>query len=143
MNDALSVFVDADAFVALAKDQDSHHDRALKLLDRLIGHHARFITSNYVIAESITVISQRVGHANALQFIEQIKSEQNIFLVHWITPQIEEHAIAIFKKQSSKNVSFVDCTNMAILSLLHIDAIFSFDGIYQHNGYTTTERYLR
>lgn len=143
MNVAFSVFVDADAFVALAKEEDAHHESALKLLDWLIDRHARFITSNYVIAESITVISQRVGHAHALQFIADIKSEQSIFLVRWITPQIEEQAIAIFQKQTSKNVSFVDCTNMAILSLLRIDAIFSFDDIYKKNGYATTEQLLR
>ena len=37
-------------------------------------------------------------------------------------------------EQTSKNVSFVDCINIAFIKEKHINGIFSFDSIYKKNG---------
>ena len=62
MNTPRKVFIDADAFVALAREDDANHKRAASSLQHLIKQSVVFITSNYVFAESVTVISMRMGH---------------------------------------------------------------------------------
>ena len=53
--------------------------------------------------------------------------------------EIEEEAIGVFKAQTSKNTSYVDCTNMVFMKRLDLDAIFSFDEVYRKNGLTLVE----
>ncbi len=139
MRTELKVFVDADAFVALAREDDANHERANSCLQSLLSRPVIFITSNYVFAESITVISLRKSHGAAVQFIETMRSTESRYLIKRASEEIEEKAVEIFKNQTSKNTSFVDCTNMAFLKELHVDAIFSFDEVYKKNGFKTVE----
>lgn len=57
------------------------------------------MTSNYVFAETVTVISQRVNHQAALSFIRETSSPASPLAVHWID-QTEQQAIHIFTKQT-------------------------------------------
>ena|SRR5438093_450825 len=137
MNDRLHIFVDTDAFVALAVENDANHTKALSLLNALRTRPSvTFFTSNYVFAESVTVISQRASHVAALQYIDAMQSLENPFLIERADDDIEDEAIRIFKQQTSKNISYVDCTNMAFMAHLQADAIFSFDGGYRKNRLT-------
>ena len=134
-NSEVTIFVDADAFVALARADDANHEHALFVLRQLSQQPVKLFTSNYVFAESVTVISQRVSHDAALSYINEIKSPQSSVTVHWITEALEEQALRIFAEQTSKNVSLVDCTNMVLVAHYKIDYIFSFDSVYQRSGY--------
>jgi uncharacterized protein len=138
-NDIQTVFVDADAFVAIAREDDTNHERALSLLSALSAKSLQFVTSNYVFSESVTVISQRVNHQAATAFINQIKAPESPFQVYYVDEAIEDMAVVIFRGQTSKNVSFVDCTNMALVERHEIDYIFSFDKVYRHNRLRTIE----
>ena len=53
MNDAIKIFVDADALVALTVETDTNHEKARSLLHRLAIHPVLFLTSNHVFSESI------------------------------------------------------------------------------------------
>ena len=129
-----TVFVDSDAFVALAKTDDSNHSAAIEIFEQLKTKEVKFLTSNYVFAETITVISQQVGREQALSFIRSMKGSESPFPCRWVDSDIEVTALEIFSKQTSKNVSFVDCTNIAIVREDDLDAIFSFDSVYRKNS---------
>lgn len=142
MNKDIIVFVDSDAFVALTKKDDSNHEKAIDIFQKLQDRKITFITSNYVFSEVVTILSQRVDHKTAIAFIESVKSEENIFMIERVDSQIEERAIGIFIEQASKNVSFVDCTNIALIRQKHLDSIFSFDKIYKKNSIQVIENLL-
>lgn len=139
MKPQLTVFVDSDAFVAAVKKADTTHKKARSLFQKLKEQEAILVTSNYVFSETVTVISQKMGHDAAIFYIDSMQSTESMLLIKRIDEQLEEQAIEIFKKQTSKNTSFVDCTNMAFLKKMQIDAIFSFDQIYKKNGFTLVE----
>ncbi|MCA9407303.1 MAG: hypothetical protein KC733_01330, partial [Candidatus Omnitrophica bacterium] len=84
-----------------------------------------------------------IGHSVALQFIDNIRSPESSILTKWITPEMEELAISIFAAQKSKNVSFTDCTNMALMSFFKVDAIFSFDYVYKTNGFEMLDTFYK
>lgn len=130
----LDVLIDADAFVALIKKNDSNHKRAEKISDFLTKKGSSFYTTNFVFSETITVLSQRIDHQTAINFIDDFKNLKEVNLIR-VNEEIEEMAIKIFKSQTSKNVSFVDCLNMAVLKKYNWDTIFSFDKIYRRNGF--------
>ena len=146
MKDPLRIFVDSDAFVALTVTKDSNHQKANMLLTHLIERTpVKFYTSNYVFSESITVISQRSSHQVAVAYIEKMQEPESPFQIRRADEAIDEAAIRIFRQQTSKNTSFVDCTNMVYLqqsNWLRLDAIFSFDEVYKKNGYLLVEDFL-
>jgi uncharacterized protein len=133
MNDAYNIFVDSDIFIALTVANDSNHQKAVALLTRLLETPAKFFTSNYVFSESITVISQRSSHAAAVAYIRRMQAQDSPFQIQQADEALDEQALQIFMQQTSKNTSYVDCTNIAFVQRLHADAIFSFDGDYRKN----------
>ena len=58
-----------------------------------------------------------------------MQSMENPFQITRADENIEEEAISVFKAQTSKNTSYVDCTNMVFMKRLDLDAIFSFDEV--------------
>lgn len=134
-----TVFVDSDAFIAFIKKDDTNHKSAAQLYLRLKRRQVVFLTSNYVFAEVVTVLSYRLGQQVALAFIEQLRNNSHAIDIRMGDEQIFDLATDIFKRQASKNVSFTDCTNMAFLVCEGLDAIFSFDGIYKKNGFKTVK----
>ncbi|MFA5995833.1 MAG: PIN domain-containing protein [Patescibacteria group bacterium] len=131
----MKVFIDADALIAIMKHDDINHDKAFKCLEKLVQQEVIFLTSNYVFAEVVTVLSQRVSQASAKQFINIMRSTDSPFIVRWVDEIIADEAVTIFEQQTSKNVSFVDCVNMALVKIDNIDQIFSFDSVYKKNKF--------
>ena len=138
----LTIFVDTDAFVALIKKNDSNHTKAKNIFQKLQGMSIEFATSNYVFSEAITILSQKVNHATAVRFIDAMLSSENIFNIKRADEAIEDVAINIFKDQTSKNISFVDCTNMAFVRKIGINGIFSFDKAYATNKIPLAEAFI-
>ena len=139
MKNPLKIFIDTDAFVALAIETDANHKKAVALLNNLCITPVEFFTSNYVFSESITLIRMQGSHATALRFIETMQSYENPFHIKRADAGTEELAMHIFKKQTSKNTNYVDCINMALMKQFHSDAIFSFDDVYKKNGLQLAE----
>lgn len=137
-----TIFVDSDAFIAFTKEDDSNHKRAQNIFEKLQDTQITFVTSNFVFAEVATVLSQRVSHKAAVIFIDNMKSSDNIFQIERVNEDTEEAATQIFIKQTSKNVSFVDCINIALMKEKHMDGIFSFDSIYKKNGFKIAEELI-
>ncbi len=71
-----------------------------------------------------------------------MQSMESPFQITRADENIEEEAISVFKAQTSKNTSYVDCTNMVFMKRLDLDAIFSFDEVYRKNGLTLVEDLL-
>ncbi len=125
----MNVFTDASALISLFSEKDSNHQKALGMISKLDKKSA-FIISNYVFAEVVTILSQKEGRHKAIIIGDYIKRTY-----HWINvdQEIEDLAWEIFKKQISKNVSFVDCTTFALFKKGVFDKAFSFDRDFKVN----------
>lgn len=130
------IFVDADALIALTYKKDKNNQRAKKIYRKLKTSGYEFYSSNTSLYEIATVISQRINHRKAIDFLTLIKQALSII---FIDRKREEEGLKIFGQQTSKNVSFFDCLNMAIMNELEIKEIFSFDEDYKKNGFKRIE----
>ncbi len=138
-----NILVDADGFVAIVKEDDANHQKARQHYARIDTLPVNLITTNYVIAEAITVISQRVSHEVAVDFIGTVTADPSpITILDIDNTFVQQKAIPLFKGQKSKNVSFVDCINMAVLKEYDCLCIFSFDAAYKTNGFTLVEDFV-
>ncbi len=127
-----AILVDTSAFVALHNRSDSLHARAAAVARRYASDPAVHITSNYILAETVTMLSQRASHSIAVDFYERAQTD---LLVMPVTPAIEASAFAIFKSLRSKNVSFVDCTSFALMREFHLHIVFTFDKDFKKQGF--------
>ena len=131
-NMAKRILIDADAFVALNNPADSNHKRATIINNYLTSINVSFFTSDPALGEAITIISQKVGHQKAIYFTRDMF--EDIIIIIETDANLRKKAFEIFKKQTSKNISFTDCVNMAILEREKLNEIFSFDSDYKKNG---------
>src|SRR5688572_14897818 len=91
------ILIDADAFVAFVKEDDTNHHRAKDLFRALEDMSVEFCTSGYVFTEAVTVISQRIDHETAVQFIDTVKSPESAIQKLKDTTEMEQAAITYFK----------------------------------------------
>lgn len=136
---AMDILLDADALIALAKQDDSNHEKAVNINDELQRRGVSYVLSPFTIAEAATVLSYKVSHQAAKKFLKQIR-ELDIPSFDLNEEQIKL-ADYWFNNQSKKGISYFDCFNMALLERYkkQIEAIFSFDSIYKKNGFKVTE----
>lgn len=131
MHTISKVFIDTNVFVALKDDTDSTHKRALKLLEILVKQKNPLFTSSDIIAESLTVISRKLGKDEAMEFLKELKTyAKEIF----IDESIHKETRRFFAKVKSKNISFIDCSSVIAMKRNKIKYIFSFDEDFKKMG---------
>ena len=87
-------------------------------------------------------MSKRAGKSIASAFIKAMKEETSTIEWIWVDRALERTAIDVFEEQTLKNVSFVDCTNIALARREGVDAVFSFDAVYRKNNIRIAEDFL-
>ncbi len=63
-----SLFVDSSALVALGDDTDDHYKKADRFFRNQLGA-TRFITSDFVLDETLTYLSSRIGTIKSVSLI--------------------------------------------------------------------------
>ena len=131
-----TVFVDANAWIALNHRRDQFHKNAIKQNRQLLKNGSRYITTNYVLSESYTWLLRRVGHFAAVEFGESIRKSEVTMLVH-VTEEIDNEAWEIFKRYSDKTFSFVDCTSFVVMRHYDVTQVFTNDHHFVQMGFET------
>jgi predicted nucleic acid-binding protein len=129
MSNGTQILVDSDAFVGLLLEKDAHHERSARLFAEVASQGASIVTNSFVVSETATVLSHRVGQEVARLFLDEV-IEQGRFPTVFVTEALQQQAIEIFKMQESRGTSMTDCVNVAIMQQLQISTIFSFDTFY-------------
>lgn len=119
--------MDTSALFGLFVPGDSHHDKAKKIFSDL-QKKAEFWVLNLVIQETATVLSYKVDHKISLLFLEKFSSLGLVCMP--IDESLEKEAWRIFKDQTKKGTSFIDCANLAAIEVYRLDGILSFDSFY-------------
>lgn len=132
----LNILFDADALVALVKEDDSNHVKVVRMYRELKVKNTNFFLSPFTTAEAATVLSYKYSHPRAKEFLKEIRSK-NLPVIE--LEKDSDLADLWFFKQNKKGTSYFDCYNIALLERYknQIDAIFSFDSVYKRNGFKT------
>ncbi len=123
------VLIDSDAFVGLFLPDDAHFQSVSKQFDHFEREQTKLATTNWVVAETATVLSRRDTQETAKRFLKMIETSGIPIL--FISREVEKDALRIFKDQSTKNTSVIDCSNIAVLNHYRISRLFSFDKFYK------------
>lgn len=131
---ALEILLDSAGFLALWDAGDEHHERAVRLQAELAGKHRRFVTTEYVVDETATLLLLRHSHAAAADFLDTIERSEALRL-EWIGPERFHAASAFFRKHSDKEWSFTDCVSFVLMHELRIREAFTTDHHFKQAGF--------
>lgn len=97
------LFIDTGAWVALNNKKDKHHKNAVKDNRDFLDSGYFYLTSDYILDETYTLLRFDVGHKKAVEFGYEIKDLQkkvkiNIFHINQV---VLDKAWEIFEKYSS------------------------------------------
>ena len=67
---ASDVFMDTAGFLALWDASDQHHGRAVQLQSQLSRKKRQFLTTDYIVDETATLLIMRHSHAAAADFLK-------------------------------------------------------------------------
>lgn len=130
----MNLFVDTSAWYALNDRSDQYRDAALERMSRISAGQVGLITSDYILDESLTLISARTDRRTAIAFGDLLLKSSTIQLVT-ITKELRQSAFDLFKKYADKNLSFTDCTSFALMKQLKLKTAFTFDDHFRQVGF--------
>ncbi len=125
------LFVDTSALYALADRTDPAHERAQRFLDE---NAVPLLTTNYIFAESLSLLTKRMGKATAIRFGEGLRSSDLVRLFQ-MTAEYEKAAWEEFIRFRDKKFDFIDSTSFVVMQRQGIDAAFGFDRHYVQRGF--------
>lgn len=131
---AADVFMDSAGFLALWDAGDEHHAAAVRMQGDLARRRRRFLTTEYVVDETVTLLLVRHSHAAAVDFLETMERSEAVRL-EWIGPERFHAAGALFRKHSDKQWSFTDCVSFVTMRELRVREAFTTGRHFKQAGF--------
>ncbi len=125
------VMVDTSAIFALLDRSDTNHSKAKYSLEKLREQRAGVLISNYILAESHALISNRLGAETGRLWLQS-----NIWPVEKATESDEEKAVEIILGHTDKLYTFTDAVTFAIMLRLDIKRALAYDRHFSQFGFT-------
>lgn len=134
MSGPRAVFVDTSAWVALRYGRDRHHERARAILQRLQAERTGLVTTEWVLAETVTLLKARGGVDHALALGDALQAGRLGVLIE-STPERRRRAWDLFVRYRNRRAGWVDCASFAVMEELGLDRYFGFDEDFASAGF--------
>ena len=131
---ATSTFVDTSGFYALLVQNDSMHGKAVSILSKAATSKARFVTSDYILDETITLLKAR-GHGHLIEsFLDSVLASRAC-TIQWMDPQRFESTRQFHRKHSDKAWSFTDCISLCTMNEMTLRRALTKDAHFGQAGF--------
>ena len=111
--------IDSNIFVAFYYEGDSNHKKALKILSEL--NQKTLVIHPYVIQETATVLTYKLGHSLAAQFLKDLENAANTIISGIDIKTDIKNFIAVRKK-----ISFTDAALLGLAKEMNASLV-TFD----------------
>ena len=128
------IFVDTSGFFALLVKQDEKHRRSDRILKGAAGSRRGFVTTDYVLDETSTLLKAR-GHGHVLaEFFERVFAS-GACRVEWTDAERFATAQSDFLKRLDQPWSFTDCLSFRVMNELRLTEALTKDAHFQRAGF--------
>lgn len=127
-------FIDTSGFYSLLVRRDRMHSRAAELMDNSARVAGRFVTTDYVIDETVTLLKAR-GHGELVGPLFQAIDYSTAMRVEWTTSERFEEVKAFCLRHSDKAWSFTDCTSFVVMQTLGLTTALTSDNHFEQAGF--------
>ena len=123
------IFVDTGAWIAILNPNDQYHREAVAVYRHFQQQKTRFLTTDYVIDETVTRLRYDTNHLLSVMFLDRIELlvETAVLTLVEIDNRIFQEAITLFRQYDSTRLSFTDCTSFVVCQENDILEAFAFD----------------
>lgn len=128
------LFGDSAGWLALYDERDKFHAAARRAFNVLLDQPVIFLVTDYVIAETLTLMQGRLGHRKTVAFGEWLLGAPQVQQVR-VDVDMWEEAWRLFKKYDDKEFSFVDCLSFVVMRRERLVDAFTFDHHFEQMGF--------
>lgn len=128
------VFVDTAGWMACADQADPAHQHSRAARDAVLKAGQILITTDFVVDETLTLIRFRLGLRAANAWWLQIDGSARL---RWERIDVDhfERARSLFFHYRDKDLSFTDCTSIAVMRALKLSTVITTDHHFQQMGF--------
>jgi uncharacterized protein len=131
---ANEIFVDTSGFYALLVKQDDKHAAASKILRDARRRKRGFLTTDYVLDETATLLKARGRVHLAGTLFETVQSSQAC-RIEWTDPDRFAAIQAFFLKHADQAWSFTECASFLMMKDSRLKDALTKDGHFQDAGF--------
>jgi predicted nucleic acid-binding protein len=132
---ASEAFIDSSGFYALLVKDDDQHAKAMSFMRSAAKKARGFVTTDYVLDETATLLQAREREHVVPAFFESIFASRVCQIV-WMDPQRFEQSRTFCLKHLGRKWSFTDCTSFVVMKELRLKEALTKDRHFQAAGFT-------
>ncbi len=130
------LFVDTSGWASLADADQRFHSLAKSHYAAFRQDNARFVTTNYVIAELIALLTSpiRMERPRVIDYVQSIKMSAHVEIVH-VDKELDSRSFEFLKDRRDKTWSLVDCTSFLLMRDEGITDALTTDHHFEQAGF--------
>lgn len=129
------IFIDTGGFYSMLVSRDRMHRRFRDFMTQAIRGRRKFVTTDYVLDETATLLRARGFDRLTLDLFESVESSLAI-RIEWTTPDRFRETRAFFTQHADKAWSFTDCLSFVVMRELGLREALSSDDHFRQAGFT-------
>jgi predicted nucleic acid-binding protein len=129
-----AIFVDTSGLYAALIKNDQMHRKAEAFLSGAAQARTRFVTTDYVLDETATLLKAR-GHAHQATVLIEVIFSSTACQVEWMDWERFERTLRFFNKHQDKAWSFTDCFSFLLMKERKISEALTKDEHYRQAGF--------
>lgn len=130
---ASDVFIDTSGFYSLLVRNDDQHDQAGKVMRGAAEARRRFVTSDYVVDETATLLQARGLARLIIPLFESIFASSACRMI-WMDADRFHRTRAYFLRNLGRDWSFTDCATFVLMKELRIREALTKDSHFDSAG---------
>lgn len=132
------VYADTGAFIALVWSRDRAHSAVSRHLALLVASGDRLVTSEPVVAETVTRLRYDAGLPAALAFRDVVQRAvaQNLLTIRESGDDLRRSAFGVLAQYADLRLSYTDAVGAVIAREQRVDAVFGLDNDFRVMGLT-------
>lgn len=131
---ANELFVDTSGFYSLLVKGDDRHRQSSDILAEAAGSGRGFVTTDYVLDETATLLKARNHAAVLRRFIDTVFGS-SVCQVEWTDAQRFVAVQGYYLKHLDQAWSFTDCVSFRVMKDRRLREALTKDQHFQHAGY--------
>jgi uncharacterized protein len=129
-----SAFIDTSGFYAILVEADDLHQRAVTVLRRMEKEGRIFVTTDYVLNETATLLKAR-GHGSLLRNFFDIIFQSLACRIQWTEREQFKRVVVFMLGHQDQPWSFTDCLSFCVMKDLGLQQVLTKDRHFLQAGF--------
>lgn len=126
------VFIDSSAIFVMG-DRSSEEGEEIEKF--LLARRTPLVTTNFILAETLSLVTKRIGKAKGIEVGEKVLASGIIRLVY-LEESLQREAWEFYKKYRDKDFDFIDATSFVYCQQRGIKEVMTLDHHFTQMGFT-------